>query len=178
MKWLLSLFLIVSGNVFAEPEIPTMYKTVAQEQRVPAKLFYALILNESRSLTSSDDKVKTLPWPWTVNHRGRAHYFETRARAYQFARSLVEKKDLSFDVGLGQINWRWHKGKFASLWSAFDPYINLTVSARYLREQYNRDECNRWELAIGCYHRPGQRTQDKQLAQNYTRRVIKLWKQI
>lgn len=155
-----------------------MYRLVAEENQVPAKLFYSVILNESRSLTSSGERSKVLPWPWTINHRGEPHFFPTREKAYLFARSLVDRGDKQFDVGLGQMNWRWHEERFRDLWEAFDPYTNLNAAARHLREQFERPECNSWELAVGCYHRPGQRIQDKEFAKNYTQRVISLWAKI
>jgi len=149
---------------------------VAQEQKVPPKLFFAIALNESRSSNSSVGRV--LPWPWTVNHRGDPHYFPTREAAYSFARKLVAAGDTQFDVGLGQVNWRWHKKRFAGLWEAFDPYLNLTAAAQHLREQYERPECASWNLAIGCYHRPAQRPNDKRIASQYRERVLKLWSNI
>lgn len=155
-----------------------MYKLVAGEQRIPAKLFYAMILNESRSSSRYANKSKTLPWPWTVNHRGDSHFFHTRREAYDFVSSLIYDKDYRFDVGLGQINWYWHKTRFKNHWEAFDPYVNLTVAAKYLREQYEKPQCNTWEKAIGCYHRSGQTSKDKLIAKNYATRVIKLWKRI
>lgn len=159
-------------------KIPLMYHLVAEEHRVPAKLFYALVLNESRSLTSSTEQRKVLPWPWTVNHRGQPHFFPSREKAYLFAKSLLDKGDRQFDVGLGQLNWRWQEERFKGLWEAFDPYTNLSAAAQHFREQYDRPECNSWELAVGCYHRPGQRNQDKERARNYTQKVISLWAKI
>ncbi|PCJ88263.1 MAG: lytic transglycosylase [Thiotrichaceae bacterium] len=170
--------LYLPSLVMAEVKVPLMYQLVAEESRVPAKLFYALILNESRSLTTNNNVKKSLPWPWTINHRGKSHFFSSREKAFQYAKSLVAKNDSSFDVGLGQMNWRWHKDRFNSLWDAFEPYKNLSAAAAHFREQYERPECNKWELAVGCYHRPGQRYKDKQIAQNYTKRVIKLWTKI
>lgn len=164
------------GFAAASPNIPAMYVQVAQEQKVPAKLFFAVILNESRSRTGQINR--TLPWPWTINHRGTPHFFETREGAYRFANSLVEAGDHSFDVGLGQMNWRWHKDRFRDLWKAFDPYTNLTAAARHFREQYDRPECGTWELAVGCYHRPAQRPKDKKIASNYRLRVMRLWAKI
>jgi len=178
MRILIFAMLYLPSLVMSEVEVPQMYQLVAGEERVPAKLFYALILNESRSRTTSNSVSQSLPWPWTINHRGKPHFFSSRAQAVKYAISLLANKDNSFDVGLGQMNWRWHKDRFLSLWDAFDPYKNLSASARFLREQYDRPECNKWELAIGCYHRPGQRYKDKKIAQNYTKRVIRLWKKI
>lgn len=171
----LSYSFFASANI---PPVPEMYKLVASEQRVPAKLFYAMILNESRSSANTDFGRATLPWPWTVNHRGKAHFFQSRREAYDFVSILISKQDFQFDVGLGQLNWRWHRHKFLNHWSAFDPYTNLTVSARYLRSQYDKKECGSWERAIGCYHRSRQKPKDIKIAKAYAQRVIKLWKQI
>jgi hypothetical protein len=177
---MLFVFLLVSAcNTFANiPPVPEMYKLVASEQRVPAKLFYAIVLNESRSSLKLDSGKAVLPWPWTINHRGKSHYFQTRRGAFEFASSLIKQKDHRFDIGLGQLNWRWHKDKFVNHWDALDPYKNLTVAAKYLREQYNNPECGSWERAIGCYHRSRQEPSDIKIANNYARRVIRLWKKI
>lgn len=175
--WLLT-FMLIPSLTIAEAMIPKMYQLVAEEKRVPTKLFFALILNESRSLTSHNNVKKSLPWPWTINHKGKPYFFKSREKAYLFAKALIAQNDKSFDVGLGQMNWRWHEDRFDGLWDAFDPYINLSASADHFREQYDRPECNKWELAVGCYHRPSQRYKDKKIAQNYTKRVIKLWKKI
>lgn len=159
--------------------IPAMYHLVATEHRVPVKLFYALILNESRSLVSVTGGKKVLPWPWTVNHRGKAHYFGSREEAYQFITQLVDAGDDHFDVGLGQLNWKWHSQRFDDdAWESLDPYKNLSAAATYLREQFENKNCKSWELAIGCYHRPGQRDKDKRIAYKYANRVISLWVQI
>lgn len=171
---LLTVFILMTDPVFAS-EIPHMYHLVAQEQKVPAKLFFAIILNESRS---QSNQKRVLPWPWTINHRGKPHFFQSREAAYRFARQLVKAGDTQFDVGLGQMNWRWHKQRFSGLWEAFDPYRNLTAAAEHLREQFERPECGSWDLAIGCYHRPAQRPHDKQIASNYRKRVLKLWSNI
>lgn len=180
MRILLTILIGISSSLSLadQIQIPPMYQLVAEENRVPAKLFYALILNESRSLTSNAKQQKVLPWPWTVNHRGQPHFFPSREKAFLFVKSLVDKGDKQFDVGLGQLNWRWQEGRFKDLWASFDPYTNLSAAAKHFREQYERPECNTWELAVGCYHRPGQRNEDKVRAKKYTKRVISLWAKI
>lgn len=166
-------------SVAAAGEVPPLYETVALEHKVPAKLFYALILNESRSVTKPvEGRVggTVRPWPWTVNYQGEGHFFATREDAFTYANSLVNRGIKHFDVGLGQINWHWHHKRFGNnLWEAFDPTANLSVAAKLLREQFERPECNAWEKAIGCYHRPAQRLQDRAIAQHYALRVIDLW---
>lgn len=170
--------LIPLGAKAEASAIPPMYILVAEENQVPAKLFYALILNESRSKSVFGGQSKVLPWPWTINHQGKPYFFPNRIEAYQFAESLLKNGDPHFDVGLGQINWRWHNERFSGLWNAFDPYTNLSAAAKHFREQFERPECGTWELAVGCYHRPGQRDRDKEIAKAYTQRVITLWTNI
>lgn len=174
MKALILLIAIFSTNL-ALAKVPSMYEDVAREEKVPLSLFYALVLNESRSVVDSKGNRRVLPWPWTINHRGVGHYFQTKQEAVSYASRLLAKGEKLFDVGLGQINWYYHGHKFSSLSSAFDPKTNLTVAAKFLREQYERKECSTWKLAIGCYHRPGQREKDKVIAQTYSKRVISLW---
>lgn len=171
--------LLMSAGTMAEAAkqpIPPLYLEVARDNRVPSKLFFAMILNESRSATKNRHGRSVLPWPWTVNYRGTPHFFKTKKQAYHFVARLNNDGDSNFDVGLGQINWKWHREKFGnSLWDALDPRKNLKVAARYLRKQYERPECNTWEKAVGCYHRPAQGRRDKRIAQRYALKVISLW---
>ena len=165
--------LTLGFSVYASAEaVPHMYGQVAAEQGVPADIFYALVLAESQSKTQQGFK----PWPWTINYKGHPHFFQTRSEAYAFASHLNDIGEQLFDIGLAQVNWRWHKDRFGyDLWSAFDPYTNLTAAAQHLREQYERDECNNWAIAIGCYHRPGRRDSDIKIAERYANRVIDIW---
>lgn len=173
MRLLLVLLVLVSPTIYAQ--VPPMYEAVAKENQVPPSLFYALVLNESRSIVDKKGNRRVLPWPWTINHRGAPHYFQTKAEAIAFGNQLVASGDKLFDVGLGQVNWHYHHRRFSNLEEAFDPKTNLSVAARFLREQYERKECSTWELAIGCYHRPGQRHKDKTIARAYSKKVISLW---
>lgn len=152
----------------AAGNVPSMIDQVAREQNVPSELFYAIILAESRSSTQEGLRA----WPWTINLKGHPHFFQTREEAYSFADTLVAEGTTLFDIGIAQVNWHWHKSKFNyDLWSAFDPYTNLTAAARHFREQYERPECNEWDKAVGCYHRPA----GGEVADQYTTRVLKIW---
>lgn len=178
-----TVWLALSGNAFAFPEaadsgIPELYRVYSEEARVPARLFYALILNESRSSVNGPSGTDILPWPWTINHGGEPHYFSSREEAYLFGQALISEGKMNFDVGLGQLNWYWQRARFSDLWEAFDPHRNLQEAAKILREQYDRPECNTWALAIGCYHRPGQRDIDKRYASIYREKVLELWQKI
>ncbi len=173
MRVIALVLLFLTGTAHAG--VPAMYREVARENKIPETIFYALVLNESKSLVDKHGKKKVLPWPWTINHRGEPHFFPSKKDAIDFATALIESGDKLFDIGLAQVNWYHHSHRFSSIESAFEPRINLMAAAGFLREQYERKECSTWELAVGCYHRPGQRPKDKAIAKKYSDKVISLW---
>ena len=166
------LSIVLSLSLAVHASVPPMVSEVAREYGIPDQIFYAVILAESRSATKAGAKA----WPWTINHRGHPHFFHTQVDAYAYANLLVEQGDYSFDLGIAQMNWRWHRDKFDyNLWQALDPRTNLRAAAQHLREQYDRPECGQWEVAVGCYHRPARGKQDLEIAQSYADRVMKIW---
>lgn len=173
-----TVLLVSLFGVPAQASVPELYQRVAGQHQIPSTLLFALALQESRRAVIVGGRNKVLPWPWTVNHRGKPYFFHKKGQAIAFAQILIGRGDFMFDVGLGQVNWRYHRQRFTSIAAAFTPETNLNVAATILREQYERKECRTWALAIGCYHRPGQRESDKRIARNYARGVISLWAKI
>lgn len=154
----------------AVAEIPPAYWTVSEAKRVPADLLYAISLQESKLATN---KGRIVPWPWTVNWRGKGYRFKTRAAMYQFCQKLLKSGYRSFDVGIAQVNWRWHSERFdGDLWAATDPWTNLNAAAKYLRERY--EVTGDWWLAAGQYHNPN----NEYLARTYRNSVRRQWQTI
>lgn len=149
-------------------EIPPAYWTVSAQKGVPADLLYSISLQESKLPTN---KGRIVPWPWTVNWRGKGYRFKTRAAMYQFCKRLLKSGNRLFDVGIAQVNWRWHSDRFdGDLWAATDPWTNLNAAATYLRERY--DETGDWWVATGQYHNPT----NEYLARTYRQSVKRQWK--
>ncbi len=171
---LIGLLLLAAFSLNAQASTPPLIKRVAIENNVPPDLFHAIVLAETRSRTQQGAK----PWPWTINWKGKPYFFQTKHEAYQFAKSLTQKGITNFDIGIAQINWKWHSHRFPDLLSAFDPYWNLTAGAQHLREQYERPECNKWYIAAGCYHRPARGEKDIQIANKYRDRVLRIWEKL
>jgi len=160
---LIGLLFLVAFSSQAQTSTPPLIHQVAIENNIPPELFHAIVLAESRSKTQQGAK----PWPWTINWQGKPYFFQTKQNAYKFAKSLTQKGITNFDIGIAQINWKWHRNRFPDLFSAFEPYWNLTAGAQHLREQYERPECNKWYIATGCYHRPARGEKDIQIANKY-----------
>jgi hypothetical protein len=93
------------------------------------------------------------PWPWTLNIAGTAQRFASRAKTCSaLHRTLKRWPATAIDVGLGQINVGFHGHRVKQPCDLVDPYLNLTLAARILREQHAPGE--NWLLAMGRYHRP------------------------
>ena len=107
-----------------------------------AKIVAAVAMNES--------KYKGYPWPWTLNVNGKSMYFSSREEAYEKIMSLINAGVLSIDIGITQINWKFHSRYFNSPWDALQPSKNIRVSNMILTSLYQR--FGTWGQAIKCYH--------------------------
>lgn len=150
-RLLSAIVLFFSSQASASSQaIPPGYHQVAALEQVPAEALYSVALTESSKKLPHGVR----PWPWTINVAGTGYRYTTRQEAYQalleFMRSYPLKR---IDVGIAQVNLGWNGHHFRSTWEAFDPYINLHVAARILRDCYTKKPGS-WVAAAGCYHHP------------------------
>lgn len=163
-------FFAVSALAASLSGLPSPYYAVSGEKQVPADLLYAISMQESQLRTN---KGRTIPWPWTVNYKGKGYRFNSREEMHAFCRELEQKGIRLFDIGIAQVNWRWHSTRFSgNLWQATDPHINLSIAATILKEQY--ESTGNWWLATGKYHHPS----NSVLARRYQQSVFKKWKSL
>lgn len=159
---------LMAVPVVADADIPSAYWSVAMAHDIPPKIFYAMALTESRRHRSSGLVVR--PWPWTVNFAGQGRFFESRGAAWRAIQDYLATGDRSVDIGLMQINWRYHQSSLQSVWSALDPYYNLSVAAEILNRCRERHED--WWDSVGCYHSPSNVSR----AKAYRERVRVMWR--
>ncbi|WP_434667661.1 transglycosylase SLT domain-containing protein [Paraburkholderia sp. A3BS-1L] len=109
---------------------------------VDPKVLAGIALNESA--------YKGRAWPWTLNVAGRGFFFRSREDAYGAIRALISAGRCDFDVGLMQVNWCYHRQRFASPWDALAPATNIRVAEAILNENYSRTHSI--AKAISYYH--------------------------
>jgi len=171
---------ISSGAVAAD--IPILYRRAADIHHVPADLLYAMALAESgrtfreshahnlgTAETSGEDRQ---PWPWALNVCGRGAFFRDRRAAFRAVLLAMAQRCESIDIGLMQVNWRYHHHRLIHPWRALDPYTNLEAAADIFRECYDR--LRDWWASVGCYHTPS----NEQHATRYRERVRRLWRSV
>ncbi|MBI1364301.1 MAG: transglycosylase SLT domain-containing protein [Proteobacteria bacterium] len=75
--------------------------------------------------------------------------FGDKAEAVQFVQELIDQGYTNVDIGLMQVNWKYHGENFTSVDEAFDPYKNVDYAVSYLRKhRQTRD----WWGSVGLYH--------------------------
>ncbi|CNF41806.1 transglycosylase [Yersinia similis] len=113
--------------------IPSIYREIAAEARVPAAFLYSLALVESSRRFKGGER----PWPWTINVAGKGYRYETREEAWHALLRFVRQAPLKrIDVGIAQVNLGWNGHLFPSFYDVFDPNTNLRVAAQILRACY------------------------------------------
>lgn len=169
--WLIVLLgLALPGVGWSNISVPEGYRVIAKEYGIPHTVFYAVALAESAFQVDQDDVYR--PWPWTLNVAGRGYFFDSRLAAWQALTGWLRKGQRSIDIGLMQVNWRYHQERLGTTWQALDPYHNLRVGAAILQECYKTRQD--WWSSVGCYHSPA----NSDRADRYRRRVVSHWRRI
>ena len=158
---------ILQGNAAAAQDIPSAYRHVAMANGIPADIFYAMALTESGRDLGRQRPLR--PWPWTLNIHGEGAYFSDRQSAWQAIVASITIRRTSIDIGLMQVNWRYHRDRLMSPWQALDPYTNLQAAAEILK--FCQQRLSDWWASVGCYHSPS----NEERALRYRERVRAHW---
>ncbi|MDE3009836.1 MAG: hypothetical protein KGI67_03020 [Pseudomonadota bacterium] len=118
------------------------FRPLAARRGIPAEVLYGVAMAESA--------LSGAPWPWTLNVAGRPLRFPSRREAWTALRAIERTGEQRLDIGLMQVNWHYHAGRFASLWEALDPDVNQEVAADILCEEWRRS--GSLALAVARYH--------------------------
>ena len=169
--WLIVLAgLVFPGASWSAEAVPVGYQSIASERSIPSAVLYAIAITESGKQVASKGGYR--PWPWTLNVAGRGYFFDSRLAAWQALTGWLTDGKRSVDIGLMQVNWRYHEERLGTPWQALDPYHNLRVGAEILQECYTTRQD--WWASVGCYHAP----KNPQRADQYRQRVLSRWQRI
>jgi len=124
--------------------------------------------------------VQQRPWLLRVDYTDTSHrlFFHSGRDAQQALQSLLARVKLldterphqweirkldvrSVDIGLMQINWKFHGRHFESMQQLFDPATNLDYAARYLKRLLK--EHGDLEQAVAHYHSNTEEFQNRYL---------------
>lgn len=162
----LLVLLLMSKSALAFDLEGTAWANIAREEGVDPLMLYAIALTES-GRPAEQGKIE--PWPWALNVSGDPIFAASREEA---ATLLAIHRDKSIDVGLLQVNTRWHGHRVDRLEALLDPETNLAVGAAILKEALASTSGD-LTVGIGRYHsaRP-------ERAKSYARTVLALYRHL
>jgi soluble lytic murein transglycosylase-like protein len=122
---------------------------------------------EGLLLTIAQVESKLNPWAININATSKALFPSSKEQAAKIIRILL-RNGMNFDVGVMQINWKYHGKEFDSIEEMFNPEINIEYAAKFLsslHEQYGS-----WNQAVRRYH-----SATKELHEPYAKKVLVTW---
>lgn len=124
----------------------SVFEIAGNEYNVDPVLLYSVALVES-AVDGKKGFIK--PSPWTLR-TSVPYYGKSREETEKELLRLLKKRR-SIDVGMMQINTRWHSHRVNRITDLLDPLTNVRVAAQILSEnisRYPKDAA----LAVGRYH--------------------------
>lgn len=142
---ILALLFLLPTPVQAIGLAQSPWQHIADSVGVDPLLLYAIALTESGR---PEGKSQIAPWPWALNVEGEAFYPASRDEAIKL---LTAHHGKSVDVGLMQVNIRWHGHRVSSPRDLLEPATNLEVGATILKEALDSEPGN-LTIGLGRYH--------------------------
>ncbi|MCH1929698.1 hypothetical protein L9G16_05840 [Shewanella sp. A25] len=166
LKRLAVLFsLSLTPECFAQ-RIPDDFLQIGQDCGVPPAVLYAIALTETGIAIQSS---KTAAWAHSINWQGKGYRFKTRDETYRFAQKLISEGNTLFDIGVMQVNWRWHNERVSSLWDLTDSQTNIKIACDLVTEGYQTKR--NWLWAAGYYHAPYNTANARKYMRKYRSRL-------
>jgi len=148
----------------------TPIEAAAQEHGLDPLLVYAVALVESAKF---HDETTLSPWPWALAASTESFYGQTKEHALEKLKILQQQHGNNIDVGLMQVNLRWHGHRVSEPAELLDMATNLRVASAILAQSMASAPAD-MALGIGRYHH----WKDEARARRYGQRVINIWRNL
>lgn len=113
-------------------------------------------------------KIESSVRPYALNIGGRSMLHLSKSEAVTIAREKIKQGVTNIDIGVMQLNWRWHGNQFANIEDMLDVSINVGYAAKLLRDLYKQH--NDWHKAVRYYH-----SATGEHHRKYSRKVVLCW---
>ncbi|QPK64120.1 transglycosylase SLT domain-containing protein [Methylomonas sp. LL1] len=126
----------------------TLWWRIAKQHQLDPYILYAVALKES---ANDADPASVKPWPWALNKSGKALMPASRREAQALLKQSLDEGNRLIDVGLMQINLRWHGHRVSTPAQLLDPMTNVQIGAELLTTAI-RSAPHDLALGIGRYY--------------------------
>lgn len=136
--------------------ILNIIKLEEAKHSIPSGLLLALVKTESNLN------------PLALNIKGKSLFFNDKEKAIKAINKSIASGVVSIDIGLAQINYRWHGENFTSVDSMLSPELNINYAAELLGKL--KLTHGDWHKALRHYH-----SANSVHNQKYSRKVVMCW---
>lgn len=113
-------------------------------------------------------KVESNTSEFAINVGGKATYARTLNEAVTIANTQINAGTQNIDLGVMQLNYRWHEKQFSNLKEMLSPEKNIAYAASLLSSLYKQH--GNWQEAIRYYH-----SANPKYSRKYSRKVTMAW---
>ena len=106
--------------------------------------------------------------PYVLDEKGKASRFSSFNEALKSLELKIKSGVSNIDIGIMQINYRWHRDAFRDLNAMLDPSKNIAYAARLLKNL--KERFGDWQTAIRHYH-----SSNLKHSSSYSRKVTLAW---
>ena len=106
--------------------------------------------------------------PYALNMNGKSMTTLSKQESALMVRDRISSGSTNIDVGLMQLNWRWHGDQFTNIEEMLDIEKNIDYASKLLSGLYKQHKS--WHKAVRYYHSATIEHHKK-----YTRRVVMCW---
>jgi hypothetical protein len=106
--------------------------------------------------------------PYVLGVGGKSLKFDNKEAAIAKLEELAQQGITNIDVGVMQINLKWHQGKFQSLEEMLTPFKNIEYAAKLLASLHK--QYGDWHKAVRIYH-----SKKREHHLKYSKKVVLAW---
>ena len=159
----LSLLILWNTGVYATANTPfnsywlkKYIAAVEQRNEIPRGLLSAIVSIESGFN------------PTAINIEGKTVIINDKSEAIKIINNAVKQGVTNIDIGIAQINYRWHKDNFKNIEEMINPTANIEYAAKLLSSLFKQH--GTWHKAIRHYH-----SANPNHHKQYSRKVVIAW---
>ncbi len=156
IKWLMIIMIGCPQNMALAEDLEKLISSVEKEHNIPSGLLRAVVQVESGINA------------YALNIEGKTLVAQTREAASKIIRSYLKQGQTNIDIGVAQLNWKWHGGNFNSIEDMLIPANNVRYAALLLTNLYAKH--GDWQKAVRFYH-----SAKPDRHRKYSRKVLIAW---
>ena len=141
---------------YSDKELSLLISKAEKKHQIPAGLLAAIAKTESGMKA------------YALNVGGRSMFLESISTAQEVLEDKLNAGLTNIDIGVMQLNYRWHGGEFDSLVEMLTPESNINYAAKLLGSLYAQH--GTWHKAVRYYH-----SATPEHHRKYSRKVVLCW---